>query len=166
MTRGFFRGPKRAALLWVLLGTTLCAQRGAPPATPRSPRDGAPVDLTGYWVSLVTEDWRWRMVTPLKNDSASVPVNAAAKKIMAEWDPAKDEAAGNQCKAYGGAAIMRMPTRLRISWQDDTTLKVEADAGTQTRILHFGGKPAANEPATWQGYSSAQWDGGLRPTGN
>ena len=87
---------------------TLAAQapqggRGAQP--PRSPKDAAPVDLTGYWVSLVTEDWRWRMVTPLKGDSASIPVNQAAKKVMNDWDPAKDEAAGLQCKSYGAGAI-------------------------------------------------------------
>src|SRR6188474_1560190 len=72
--------------------------RGGPPQPPRSPREAAPVDLTGYWVSVVTEDWRWRMVTPLKGDFAAVPMNAAAKKIAAAWDPAKDEADGNQCK--------------------------------------------------------------------
>ena len=153
------------ACLAIVLAAGLSAQRGAPPGPPPTPKAGAPVDLTGYWVSLVTEDWRWRMVTPLKNDSASVPVNPAAKKVMAGWDPAKDEAAGNQCKAYGAAAIMRMPTRLRISWQDDNTLKVETDAGTQTRILHFTGTPAPNQPASWQGYSAARWDGGLTPAG-
>src|SRR6185436_18831898 len=104
-------------------------------------------------------------------DSASVPVNQAAKRVMSEWDPAKDEAAGNQCRAYGAAAIMRMPTRLRISWQDENTLKVETDTGTQTRVFHFpstgSGQAAArsNEPASWQGYSAARWDNGLTPTG-
>ena len=137
--------------------------RGAQPA--QSPKDAAPVDLTGYWVSLVTEDWRWRMVTPLKGDSASVPLNAAAKKVMNDWDPAKDEAAGNQCKAYGAAAIMRVPGRLHITWQDENTLKVETDAGTQTRILHFGGQPPANAPRSWQGYSTARWETGLTPVG-
>jgi hypothetical protein len=139
------------------------AGRGAVP--PRSPRESAPVDLTGNWVSLITEDWRWRMVTPLKGDSASVPVNQAAKAVMNAWDPAKDEAAGNQCKAYGAAAIMRVPGRLRISWQDDNTLKVETDAGTQTRMFHFGGTPASNQPRSWQGYSRAGWEGGLAPVG-
>lgn len=147
----------------VLLAQGPPAGRGAEPA--RSPKDAAPVDLTGYWVSLVTEDWRWRMVTPLKGDSASVPVNAAAKKVMNDWDPAKDEAAGNQCKAYGAAAIMRMPGRLHITWQDDNTLKVETDAGTQTRVLHFGGQPPSNMPRSWQGYSAARWETGLRPVG-
>ena len=82
------------------------ARRARPP---RSPKEAAPVDLTGYWVSLVTEDWRWRMVTPIKGDSASVPINPAAKQIMNNWDPAKDKAAGNQCKGYGAPAIMRRP---------------------------------------------------------
>jgi len=149
----------------------LAQGRGGPPQPPRSPKEAAPVDLTGYWVSLVTEDWRWRMVTPLKGDSASVPVNAAGKKITNEWDPAKDEAAGNQCKAYGAAAIMRVPGRLRITWADDNTLKVETDAGTQTRVLHFPStgsgqaKPPATEKPSWQGYSVARWEGGLTPVG-
>jgi hypothetical protein len=145
--------------------------RGGPPQPPRSPKDAAPVDLTGYWVSLVTEDWRWRMVTPLKGDSASVPLNPAAKKVMAEWDPAKDEAAGNQCRAYGAAAIMRMPGRLHITWQDENTLKVETDAGTQTRNLRFlstgSGQTAAapKEAPSWQGSSVARWEQGLTPLG-
>jgi hypothetical protein len=152
------------ALGLTLSCVTLSAQRGAPPGPPPTPKAGAPVDLTGYWVSLVTEDWRWRMVTPLKGDSASVPINSAAKKIMLEWDPAKDEAAGNQCKAYGAPAIMRVPGRLHITWQDDNTLKIETDAGTQTRVLHFGGEVARLAPS-WQGYSSARWDSGLTPVG-
>ena len=145
------RDPRWVALLLVMWAVSVSAQRGGPPQPPRSPKDAAPVDLTGYWVSLVTEDWRWRMVTPLKGDSASVPINAAAKKIVTEWDPAKDEAAGNQCKAYGAAAIMRMPGRLHITWADDNTLKVETDAGTQTRVLHFSGKRPAAEKPSWQG---------------
>jgi hypothetical protein len=132
---------------------------------PRSPKDAAPVDLAGYWVSLVTEDWRWRMVTPIKGDSASVPINQAAKKVMEAWDPAKDEADGNQCRSYGAAAIMRVPGRLHITWQDDNTLKIETDAGTQTRLLRFGAKSTANDAPNWQGYSTAQWDPGLSPAG-
>ena len=140
------------------------AQRG--PGPPKSPKDDAPIDITGYWVSLVTEDWRWRMVTPIKGDSASVPINQAAKKVMLEWDPAKDEAAGTQCKAYGAPAIMRIPGRLHITWQDDHTLRVETDAGTQTRLFHFGDAtpPRAFVPS-WQGYSSSRWEGGLAPAG-
>ena len=97
------------------------------------------MDLTGNWVSVVTEDYRWRMVTPLKGDSASVPLNKDGLKLVEAWDPAKDEAAGLQCKSYGAPAVMRVPGRLRIAWTDDNTLKIETDAGTQTRTFHFGG---------------------------
>jgi hypothetical protein len=127
---------------------------GPPPA--RSARDAAPIDLTGQWVSIVTEDWRFRMVTPPAGDLEGFTLTPAAAAIANAWDPAKDEAAGNQCKAYGAPAIMRMPGRLRISWQDDSTLKIETDAGRQTRLLHFGrsGEPGA---PSLQGFSRAEW---------
>lgn len=131
---------------------------GPPPGPPRPPRAVAPVDFTGYWVSVISEDWRWRMVTPLKGDSASIPVTAEARRVLEAWDPAKDEAAGVQCRAYGAAGLMRLPGRVHITWQDDDTLKLETDAGTQTRILHFGGTPPPKAPPSWQGYSAAQWE--------
>src|SRR5215469_3621290 len=134
------------------------AQFGGPPPGPRGPaKNIAPFDLTGYWVSIVTEDWRFRMITPPKGDFAGVPLNAAGRMLANAWDPAKDEAAGDQCKAYGAAALMRVPGRFHITWQDDNTLKIEADAGTQTRLLHFGPAPASSGPAAWQGYSAAEW---------
>lgn len=133
------------------------AARTAPPPTPKA---SAPIDLTGYWVSIITEDWRWRMVTPPKSDYASIPINLAAKKVGDTWDPAKDESSGEQCKSYGAPAVMRTPERVRITWQDDNTLKLETDAGQQTRLFHFGNwKAPAGAPATWQGDSVAQWVG-------
>ena len=126
-----------------------------------APRAAAPVDLTGYWVSVVTEDWRYRMVTPKKGDHPSVPLNAEGVRAAGTWDPAKDVAAGDQCKAYGAAGVMRAPGRLHITWQDDTTLKIETEAGTQTRLLRFGPPQVAasggGAPA-WQGDSAAQWE--------
>ena len=110
---------------------------GAAPA-PGSARAAAPLDLTGVWVSVVTEDWRWRMTTPRARRRARHPGERRRVRRSAEaWDYARDMAAGNQCKAYGAGGIMRMPTRLRIGWQDDNTLKVETDAGQQTKLLHF-----------------------------
>jgi hypothetical protein len=121
----------------------------------------APIDITGYWVAFVTEDWRFRMITPRKGDYQPVPMTPEARKVADAWDPAADEAAGNQCKAYGGAAIMRLAARFHIMWQDDNTLRVESDYGMQTRLLHFNAAPSPPMPPdarTWQGYSSAQWD--------
>ncbi len=105
------------------------------------------------------------MVTPARGDFAGVPLTPAARKLGQAWDPAKDEAAGEQCRGYGAPAIMRVPGRLRITWQDDTTLKVESDAGTQTRLFHFGGKPAPGLQPSWQGYSTAAWEGITRGPG-
>jgi hypothetical protein len=140
--------------------------RGAAP--PRSAREAAPADFTGYWVSLITEDWRWRMVTPAKGDFAGVPLTPGARKLGLAWDPVKDEAAKEQCKAYGAAAIMRVPGRLHITWQDDNTLKIDTDAGTQTRIFRFrsGATGAPDTRPSWQGNSAAQWEGIVRGTGS
>jgi hypothetical protein len=129
--------------------------RGAAPAPP-TPRASAPIDLTGYWVAYITEDWRWRMVTPAKGDYASIPLNVDGKRLADAWDPAKDESAGEACKSYGAPGLMRAPTRLRISWQDDTTLKLETDYGMQTRLLQFRARAQAGGP-TLQGVTSAQW---------
>jgi hypothetical protein len=166
------RGAGRIPLLMGLLiaANSLSAQTPAPAAPPPSPRAAAPEDLTGYWVSLVTEDWRYRMVTPAKGDYDGVPLSPEGKKVADAWDPAKDEAGGNQCRAYGAAAITRVPGRLHITWQDDRTLKVEASAGTQTRLFVFGGAPAESGQPKWQGSSSASWDhqtgGGFGPPGS
>ena len=133
------------------------ARAQAPPAQ-RSAKAVAPIDITGYWIAVVTEDWRHRMVTPRKGDYESVPLNAEAIRTANSWDPGQVEAAGEQCKAYGAAAIMRVPGRLRISWESDNVLRIDFDAGTQTRRFYFGpSRPAATEP-TWQGYSVAQWE--------
>jgi hypothetical protein len=131
--------------------------RPAPAAPPPTARAAAPVDFTGFWVSPVMEDWRWRMVTPLKGDAASVPVNAAARAVIDAWDPARDEAAGDLCKAYGAPALLRVPGRLRIRWLDDDTLEIAADAGEQTRVLNFGRPAPATTAPSRQGYSAAGW---------
>ena len=128
------------------------------PATPPTPRAMAPLDLTGYWVAVISEDWRWRMVTPPKGDYASIPLNVAGKNLADTWDPARDEAAGEQCKAYGAPGVMRGPTRLHITWLDDTTLKLETDYGMQTRLLQFRApQTSASAAPSLQGVTTAQW---------
>jgi len=135
---------------------------GGAPQAPATARSAAPIDLAGYWVSVVTEDWRYRMVTPAKGDYQGVPLTPAARKIADGWDLAKEEASGDQCKSYGAPAILRVPGRLHITWQDDQTLKMETDAGQQVRTFHFGGWKAPAGPHTIQGDSVAEWGGGGR----
>jgi hypothetical protein len=105
----------------------------------------------------VTEDWLYRMVTPPVGNTDSLPASGAAKAAAKQWDPAKDEAAGNQCKSYGAAGLMRVPGRLNIDWADDNTLRVQMDSGTQTRLFHFTGE--ASGPRSLQGFSKASWEG-------
>jgi len=119
---------------------------------------GTLLDLTGYWISIVTEDWRYRMMTMPKGEHPGVPLNAEGNRIANGWDPAKDEAAGEQCRAYGAAGVMRMPGRLHITWASDSTLKIETEAGTQTRLFVFDQTPAKAEAPTWQGVSVASWE--------
>jgi hypothetical protein len=130
--------------------------RGGPAGPPATGRAAAPIDLTGYWVSQIVDEWRFR-VTPQKGDIPYLPINAAARRVALAWDPAKDEAEGNQCKAYGAVGVMQRPGRLHITWEDDNTLKIETDAGTQTRRFHFGPAPAPTAEPSWQGYSVASW---------
>ena len=129
-------------------------QAQPPPPPPPTPRAAAPIDSTGYWVSIVNEDWRWRMVTPPKGDYASIPLNDAGRKLADTWDVSKD----GRCDAYGAAALMRMPTRLHITWESDTVLKIDADAGQQTRRLVFDKSRPAPATRSLQGFSLAEWE--------
>ncbi len=129
-------GRLRRSCRWrVTCATPGAAQRAA---CRRSAREGAFIDLTGQWVSVVNEDWRWRMVTPPKGDTASVPLNPAGRKVADAWDLAADRARGGLCKAFGPPGLIRQPGRVRIRWENDNTLLMEFDAGMQTRRLHFG----------------------------
>jgi len=172
------------AAAWLTMPTDARAQnRGAAPPPPagrgaaqvvpgagRGARAQAGVDLTGYWVAIVNEDWRYRMVTPPKADYCGVPMTKEATQIANTWNPAADEAAGNQCKSYGAAAIMRVPGRIHVTWEDDNTLRLDTDAGTQTRLFRFAPAAAPSGAPTWQGTSIARWErqgrGGGGPSGS
>jgi len=150
-----------------------------PPGSPDTAEKAALIDLTGYWVSVVNQDWRFRMMTPPKGDYAQVPLNAAARKIADEFNPALYGGANYQtsqiidCRAYGAAALMHMPMRLHITWASPDVLKIETDWGQQMRLFHFTpGRPYGNMeqalrtgevgtsqgPASMQGYSVAAWE--------
>ena len=155
-------GTKGRTILMIVAAAALStaplhAQRGrgagGPPETARA---AAAIDLTGTWISVISEDWPQRMLPPRKGEYTRIPLTAAARKVADTWDPARDDAAGEQCKGYTAAGVTRMPGRVRISWQDDYTMKMELEAGSQTRLFHFRPGPPAAEPS-WQGYSAATW---------
>lgn len=142
--------------LWLLAAAVLAIHadafaqgrgRGGAPAPPQTAKAAATIDLTGYWVSVVTEDWRYRMVMPARGDYQGVPMTPDARKIADAWDPAKEEASGELCKSYGAPTILRVPGRLHLTWQDDQTLRMDTDAGKQTRIFHFGPSTSSGQAA-------------------
>jgi len=122
-----------------------------------SPQMAAPVDLTGTWISVVTEDWRWRMIVPAKGDFASLPLTEEGRRVANTWDPEVDKAKGDECKAYGPGGIMRMPARVKISWEDNNSIRLETDHGRQVRMFHFDSSEL-NAAGTLQGNSKASWD--------
>ncbi len=155
---------------WLLVALLLIvpadafAQRGRGPQGPA--RDIAPIDVTGYWVSVVTEGWRHRMVVASKGDYESTAMTPAAQEIADAWDPDADAAAGEECRYYGAGGVMRIPGRLHITWEDENTLRIDTDAGTQTRMLHFDTSVEPPNENSWQGFSRSEWTragGGREP---
>jgi hypothetical protein len=151
------RRPWRAAVLAAGLAA-LSGASAQPPAggAGQDPRAAALFDITGQWVAVVNEDWRWRMITPPVGDVASIPVNARGREAVAAWDLERDRAEGQLCKAFGAPGLIRQPTRIRIDWSDEDTMVLEFDAGEQTRRLEFGPPSPPAEPSL-QGYSRATW---------
>lgn len=170
----------------LLINQGVRAAMPAPPPPPPDAQKAALADLTGYWVAVTGQDWRYRMMTPAKGDYRGVPINAAGRKIADSFDPAQyggdkyQTSAIIDCRAYGGASLLRMPTRLHISWADANTLKIESDWGEQTRLLNFipdhpyadGYQPlqvqaqaaGSNHASSPQGYSAAFWEQPYRYT--
>ena len=147
-------------------GVDLTAQRGrggGPPRPAGNPKEAATIDITGYWVSIVSEDWLSRMLLPPRGDYAGVPLNQEGRRVANQWDPAT--MANDGCRPYGAPGLMRVPGRLHITWEDDSTLKIDTDAGQQTRYLRFstpGSARTAPSPRpvqrSWQGTSAAMWE--------
>lgn len=136
-------------------GQAPAGQRGAPPAAGGAAKASAPVDLTGYWVSIVTEDWIERMSPDSPPSGTGGRGGLGAARGQAPAPPA-----GEPCRAYGAAGSLRVPGRLNITWADDNTLKIEMDSGTQTRLFHFNTATAPPGEKTLQGYSIAAWEVG------
>jgi len=149
----------------LLLSAPALAQRGGrggqPPQTARA---ASPMDIAGYWTALITDDWQYRMITPAKGDARHIPLNNAGQQVAGQWDPAADEAAGLACKGYGAPSIMRLPTRINVTWENDEVLRIDTDFGMQTRLFNFPGANARPGERSWQGFSTAAWE--VRPGAN
>jgi len=81
---------------------------------------------------------------------------AAGDKLARAWNHDADLKAGEQCRAFGAAAINRLPTRLQISWQDANTMKLDWDLGTQSRLVFFD-KDRQPGSRSLQGHAIGEW---------
>jgi hypothetical protein len=147
----------RRMLAGIVFAARCCRPSGSSPGRHlhykvRLPLPGRAIDLTGDW-DHATEDWR-REWSAAKGDFASAPT---MPRCVWWAKPGTRQGRGRRRACKAGAGIMRMPGRLHVTWEDDNTLKVEFDAGRQTRLLHFGAWTAPGGEATWQGDSVAEW---------
>ncbi len=134
------------------------AQRGRGGGPPPTAQEAAPIDLEGYWVALVNEDWRHRMFTAQRGDYALMRLNAEGRRVADAWSEEAPTTGDDCLMTYGAAGIMRLPGRLNIHWADDNTLQLDLDAGTQSREFFFGESEAPGGQPTRQGYSVAEWE--------
>ena len=95
----YLRSPwTRLAVVALLLAVAITGPADAQPPPPVlldaqvSAKASAPFDITGYWTSVITQNWRLRMVTPPKGYYMGIPMTPAAKQVADQWDPAKEEA--------------------------------------------------------------------------
>jgi len=145
-----------ATLVATLLPAAAWAQARGAQTAPEDARATAPIDITGHWVSLITDDWVYRMIVPARGDYSYVPLNAEGRRMADTWEPERDLARGEECRPYAAPAIMRLPSRVQITWRDPNTLQLDIDTGMQTRLFRFGaGEPEG--PPSWQGWSRAEW---------
>ncbi len=143
-------------LLLIMLSTTAMAQRGGSQELPLSSKQAAPFDMSGYWVSVITEDWRYRMMAAEQGDVGAVPLNQAGRELAEAWNPSENYL--ESCLAFGGAGILRYPGRLHISWEDEEILRIDFSAGGQSRLLYFNDVLDAESMASsLQGYTNAMW---------
>ena len=140
---------------------------GSAAAAAPTAREAAQIDFTGYWTAIVDEDWRHRMFTAQRGDYQLLPLNDAGQTMADAWTGEEEPSEGECLKTFGAAGIMRLPTHLEISWEDDNTLRVDLDTGTQTRLFYFDESQAYGGALTLQGYSVAEWEsyGGLTGRG-
>ncbi len=130
----------------------LWAIPGGPPAS----TTGVPINLErleGQWVSIVTEDWLWRMRVPDRGDFTSLPLNERGREVGMTWD----ESMIGSCLAYGAAGVMRQPTRIRLAWEGENRLALETDNGAQTRHFYFNQRRPTDLGRSLQGFSIAEW---------
>jgi hypothetical protein len=124
-------------------------------------------DPSGEWKALYHEDLGERRPGPDVADYLGVPINAAGRAKADAWTASLLELPENQCRPHPADYSWRGPFNMRI-W-------AEVDRATQTVVAyHTHGqwqqpeqtfwmdgraRPSDYAPHTWQGFSTAAWEG-------
>jgi len=127
----------------------------------------AQIDFSGVWAPIFHEDQPERVPGPDVGDYAGLPINDAARMKADTWDASILTLPEHQCKPHPSTYGFRGVGNLRI-WLDfdDATQKLikintQIQWMEQKREIWMDGRPHPPDYAahTWQGFSTAHWEG-------
>lgn len=127
----------------------------------------AQVDLSGEWTGRTNEDQPHRGGGADVGDYTGLPINDAARLKADSWEASILSLPEKQCLPHPAGYVMRGPMDMRI-WKvtDPVTQQLIAFRHRGSwmepeRTLWLDGRPhpSPNSPHTWQGFSTARWDG-------
>lgn len=122
----------------------------------------------GYWFPIFHEDNLERGQGPPAGDYTGIPLNEAGRLRADTWDPSLLTVPEHQCKPhpafYGFRAVgaMRMWHDRDERSQDLLSINTRQQwAGGPERKFWVDGRPHPDDmtPHTWQGFSTAKWEG-------
>ena len=130
----------------------------------------AQVDFTGEWAPLYHEDGPERLPGPELGDYTELPLNEAARLRGDSYDADRISVVPEyQCRPHGADYGMRGLGNLRITRDIDPatqrTLAFHTHmlAYDNERTIYLDGRPHPPDYAdhTWQGFSTAVWEGNM-----
>jgi glyoxylase-like metal-dependent hydrolase (beta-lactamase superfamily II) len=129
----------------------------------------AQVDLTGMWAPIFHEDQIERIPGPDVGDYAGLPINDAMRLRADSWDASLLTLPEHQCKphpsTYGfrGVGNLRISAEVNEKTQSIIKLHTHIQWQEQKRDIWLDGRPHPPDYAahTWQGFSTAQWEGNV-----
>jgi glyoxylase-like metal-dependent hydrolase (beta-lactamase superfamily II) len=124
-------------------------------------------DLTGEWGARYHEDQPERIPGPELGDYLGLPITNSARLRADSWDASIATLPEWQCRPHPADYGTRGPANLRI-WKDVDNQTQQTIAyhthvqwQAQERTIWMDGRPqpSAEEPYTWQGFSTGKWEG-------
>jgi hypothetical protein len=124
-------------------------------------------DLAGGWIAKPHEDLPERGQGPEIGDYTGMPINDAARMKADAWDSQRWEMIEHECTEHPADYGPRGPANMRV-WADMDpftkgirTWHMELMYMLPLRSFYMDGRPHPSKyaPHTWQGFSTAEWEG-------